>query len=168
MITALDAAVLAPLDYIVMAIGDCADVPAEAVRELLALESAEIVRLVDVLVVQRRGDGIDEIETSALPASHPLAAFAGRTHDVLTHDDLCELTKDVPPAACALVIVLEHCWATELEHEMRRAGAAVTRRGPIRRDALIASLQMAERPVGLAPRHRRRPRVTGPPPRRSV
>jgi hypothetical protein len=156
-----DPADLAPVDYTVFEFRQCEDFPREAVREILALESAEIIRIVDALVIRREQGEFEEIELRALPATHPLAPIADRCLAVLADDDIERLASTLSTQSCALVLVYEQRWARELAAELTDAGARCPDRGPIDHDVLVDSLRATERSPVLTPRRRgRRPVVT--------
>ena len=152
----LDTTDLAPVEYTVIEFRGCDDFPREAVRELLALESAEIIRIIDAVLIRRSDIGFEEVELRTLPATHPLAVIADRCLGVLTDDDIDHLAATVSPRSCAVVLVYEHRWAVELTAELVDAGATFPDRGPIRHDHLVGSLRTGGRPSVLTPRRRGR------------
>jgi len=157
---------VAPLEFIAVEMADCAELSADTVREIRALESAEIIRVVDVVVVTTDDDGYDLMEIGALPHDHPLTIFGRNVSSILTNDDIDRLAGTVSPSSCAVLLVVEHLWAVELENGLIDAGAAVVTRGPIDRQAVIDSLRTAGRPVEFVPRRQGRPGViTGAVPR---
>ena len=108
----------------------------EVLAEFARLRQAGIVRLLDLVVLQRTDDG--ELQTLAAPEldekSGELAtAVLGRdprTADTASADaaaegaDLWSLADVVPPGAIAAVALIEHSWASPLVQAVRRAGGS--------------------------------------------
>ena len=108
----------------------------EVLAEFVRLREAEIVRLVDLLLVSRGPDGT--LETLAAPAELGpefgglAAALLGRPADGDRRpaaDDLPDeagggwsLADAVPAGSAAAVALIEHLWAGPLTAAVRRAG----------------------------------------------
>jgi hypothetical protein len=121
---------------------DTPDFSGEVLAEFARLREAGIVRLVDLLLVQRAADGT--LETLAAPDGE--AADLGRLAAALLgrpdgddeaaedEDDAAEAAEDpagvpvwsladaVPPGSAAAVALIEHVWAGPLTAAIRRAG----------------------------------------------
>lgn len=150
-----------PLEYVVYAFEACRDFPREAVRELLSLSEAEIVRVVDLLLLERSPEGtLQQVELRALHPTHPLSAFAESVTPLVTDDDVDALGPFVESDSCSLVFVLEHCWARELDMAVNDAGGTIPVSGPIDRGVAQRSLSARRASaVGLPRRRRDRPVV---------
>jgi Family of unknown function (DUF6325) len=110
----------------------------EVVAELVRLREAGIVRLVDLLLVRRDGDGA--LEVLELPDGAPqglgeiAAALLGRDASETDEPDEAEpepspdevaswsLGDAVPPGATVAVALIEHLWAGPLREAVGRAG----------------------------------------------
>ncbi len=106
----------------------------EILAEFTRLRQAGIVRLVDLLLVSRTGDGA--VETLAAPAGVDAGlgglatALLGRaegedeagldTADV----SVWSLADAVPPGSVAAVALIEHIWAGPLNAAIQKAGGA--------------------------------------------
>jgi uncharacterized membrane protein len=106
----------------------------EILAEFTRLRHAGIVRLVDLLLVSRAGDGT--VETLAAPAGVDAglgglaAALLGRVDgedevDVDTAGvSMWSLADAVPPGSVAAVALIEHLWAGPLNAAIQKAGGA--------------------------------------------
>jgi hypothetical protein len=106
----------------------------EILGEFTRLRQAGIVRLVDLLLVSRAGDGA--VETLAAPAGVDAGlgglatALLGRAEGedeagVDTADvSVWSLADAVPPGSVAAVALIEHIWAGPLNAAIQRAGGA--------------------------------------------
>jgi hypothetical protein len=123
---------------------DSPDFSGEVMAEFDRLREAGIVRLVDLLLVQRDADGT--LETLAAPAGaaedlgrvaatllgrpdgdDDTAAAAGAAADAAGDEDpdgvpVWSLADAVPPGSAAAVALIEHVWAGPLTAAIRRAG----------------------------------------------
>jgi len=94
--------------------------------ELERLREAGVVRLVDVLLVRRDGDGsFDTLPAppGSAPGSGTLAADILGTGNASDPDDAgWSLADAVEPGGIAAVALLEHIWATPLVDAIRAAG----------------------------------------------
>jgi len=106
----------------------------EILAEFTRLRQAGIVRLVDLLLVSRAGDGT--VETLAAPAGVDArlgglaTALLGRAEgedeaDVDTAGvSMWSLADAVPPGSVAAVALIEHTWAGPLNAAIQKAGGA--------------------------------------------
>ncbi len=123
-----------PLDFYVVRLPSLDAMPFEAVREILSLVDAEIIAVVDLVVIERgTGTTIATTEPSALDPRHPLSAFVGTVEPLLTSADLAMLGESLPPSTCAAVFVIEQVWATTLDETLDAWGCSMVQRGPIGR-----------------------------------
>jgi uncharacterized membrane protein len=114
-----------------------AQLSGEILDEFARLQHAGIVRLLDVLLVERGADG--QFDTLAAPVqlgseSGALAAAllaradgASTSEPALAHNDSGDehtwsLADAVPTGSVAAVALIEHTWATPLVAAMHRAG----------------------------------------------
>ena len=120
------------LDFHVVRLPARDAIPHEAVRELLSLVEAEIVAVVDLVLIER-GDGtaFTATELRSLDPRHPLSAFIGMVEPLLTMADLRMLARSLPPSTVAAVLVVEHVWARVLDETLETSECSVVCRGPI-------------------------------------
>jgi hypothetical protein len=105
----------------------------EVLAELAALRERGVVRLVDVVLVERRDDGAFEV-LEPPPGSDPdlgrvavevLGGGGGAddpSSDDVSRDVTWSLADAVPPGGVAAVALLEHLWAEPLLAAIGRAG----------------------------------------------
>jgi hypothetical protein len=106
----------------------------EVLAELARLREANIVRLVDLLLVSRHQDGTLETLTAPAELGPDLGALAaallGRPADGAgvaadqPEDGAWSLADAVPPGSAAAVALIEHLWAGPLTEAVRRAGGS--------------------------------------------
>jgi hypothetical protein len=106
----------------------------EILAEFTRLRQAGIVRLVDLLLVSRAGDGA--VETLAAPAGTDAglgglaAALLGQAEGEdetgvdTAGDSVWSLADAVPPGSVAAVALIEHIWAGPLNAAIQKAGGA--------------------------------------------
>ena len=100
----------------------------EVLAELTKLRERGVVRLVDVLLVERGGDGTFEI-LDPPPGSDPdlgrIAAEVlggGEPGGDESPSETWSLADAVPPGGVAAVVLVEHLWAEPLVAAIGRAG----------------------------------------------
>ena len=144
---------LGPLDFYVVRLPDRDALPFEAVRETLSLVDAEIIGVVDLVIIERAVDSsISILEAGQLDPRHPLSVFAADVTPILTMADLDALAEPLPPATCIVVFVVEQLWAKSLNDTLEQWECPVVRRGPIARPSaptMSGTGQRLQRPAGL-------------------
>jgi hypothetical protein len=101
----------------------------EVLAELTRLRERGVVRLVDVLLVERGDDGTFEV-LDPPPGSDPdlgkiaaqVLGGGGETDGDVPVDEAWSLADAVPPGGVAAVALLEHLWAEPLLAAIGRAG----------------------------------------------
>lgn len=125
---------LGPLDFYVVRLPDRDALPFEAVRETLSLVDAEIISVVDLVLIERSADSsVSTLEAVQLGPRHPLSVLAASVRPILTLADLDALAEPLPPATCVAVFVVEQLWAKPLDDTLEQWDCPVVRRGPIAR-----------------------------------
>jgi hypothetical protein len=125
---------IGPLDCFVIGMPTVDSMPFEAVREVLSLVEAEIIHVVDLVLIECGADGSHtQADIAALDVSNPLTAFAGTLTRFLTTDDLDAFAAEMAPGSCAAVFVVEHTWAITLGGTLENAHCPVIDRWPITR-----------------------------------
>jgi hypothetical protein len=101
----------------------------EVLAELVRLRERGVVRLVDVLLVERGDDGTFEV-LEPPPGSDPdlgriaaeVLGGGGDPEGDVPLDDTWSLADAVPPGGVAAVALLEHLWAEPVVAAIGRAG----------------------------------------------
>jgi hypothetical protein len=123
---------LGPLDFYVVRLPNRDALPFEAVREMLSLVDAEIISVIDLVLIERAADSsVSVLEVRQLDPLHPLSVFAADVTPILTSADLEALAKPLPPDASVAVVVVEQLWAKPLQDTLEHWECHVVRRGPI-------------------------------------
>lgn len=116
-----------PIDTLVIEFPEAT--PGEQTAEALrALVDLGIVRLFDLMVVHKGGDGVCTIVEPGTAATGSLAGllpFAGARSHLLGEDDLDDLSDVLEPGTAAAVIVYENAWAVPFVAAARSEGADV-------------------------------------------
>ena len=92
------------------------------------LTERDDLRIVDVAIVSRdrRGDvTASEVGDLDQPEYAELAPLVHELSGLLSDEDLIGLGESMEPGSTAGVFLLEHCWATRLDREVRRADGTV-------------------------------------------
>ena len=134
---------LGPVDYLVV------EVPpgeqhftGELARELLSLVDAEVVRLLDLLIVAKDVDGnVEALELDDLEEAGELARLETEIAEILAEDDVVHLAEAMEPGTVAGVLVWENLWAAPFASAARRAGGQLVASGRIPIQALVASFE---------------------------
>lgn len=137
---------LGPVDYLVVEFAADRDRPGAAFTfELTTLVDAELIRILDLLIVQRRLDGtVEMFEYEDLVDRAGLTVLEGRLAEVVSPRDVERITAALAPGARGLVLVFENTWAAPLVDAARRSGASVAATGHIPGADLAAALAEPE------------------------
>jgi len=129
---------LGPLEYLVIGF-DRPDFQGEIAAEIQKVVDKRIIRLVDVVVVNKDAFGkVDIIELDNTDDPR-FAGFSGLLEDrmgLLTPDDLTILDEGMPHNSAALVLLFEHRWAEHIKDAIGRAGGFLVSRQYIVPEAL--------------------------------
>jgi hypothetical protein len=106
--------------------------------ELRKLTNADHIRLVDVIFVQKDGDGaITALEVTDLTDAEAAVygditgALIGIGEEVVvaaaspSEDDLWDIAEDIPAGSAAAVVMIEHRWAAGLSRAVAAAGGTL-------------------------------------------
>jgi len=111
----------------------------EILPELNAIQEKGLIRVVDLLFVMKDTDGTVTVREVSELGDEELAAYEGIAGDLMglfTAEDVERLAEEIPPATSAVVVLLEHTWATGLTEAVRRAGGMLFTGGLVTPDAL--------------------------------
>jgi uncharacterized membrane protein len=144
---------LGPVQVLIVSFDDIAKLRGGVLDELLRLRRREVVRLLDLVVVARDGDGevrivqdtdLDaagaaafgsvlkallgvgaEDDTSRLSIAALAGAAGAKDGHVFDQADVWYLADTVPPGTAAAVALIEHRWAIPLDLRIAEAGGEV-------------------------------------------
>jgi len=141
---------IGPLHILVIGF-DHPDFTGRALDELSKLEDGDVVRLVDLLFVEKDDDGnivtlqVDEIDDAKRESLGDLAgAFVGLGADLDgdgvaddIDEELWDIAAEIPRGTAAAIVILEHRWAIGLRDALADAG------GQLVGDALVPAEELA-------------------------
>jgi hypothetical protein len=148
--TNVDINELGPIDYLVVEFppGE-SNFTGEMAAEIGRLVDANLIRVLDLLVLQKEADGsIDAVEISDLDPHDDLRVAETQLAELLAADDVAHLAAAMEPGTTAGVLVWENRWAAPFASAARRAGGQVIASGRIPIQAILASLEAEEATQG--------------------
>ena len=134
---------LGPVDYLIVEFpAGNQNFTGEGARELLRLHDAGIIRIMDILILQKGADGTvmaQELgDLAKMGEIHRLEAELAQT---LAEEDVEHLAAAMDPGSVAGVLVYENLWAAPFASAMRHAGGQVIANGRIPIQAMIAAIE---------------------------
>ena len=126
------------LEYVVIGFEDD-QFTNEILPELNAIQQKGLIRVVDLLFVMKDTDGTVTLREVSELSDEELAAYEGIAEDLMglfTAEDVERLAEEIPQGTSAVVVLLEHTWATGLAEAVRRAGGMLLTGGLVTPDAL--------------------------------
>jgi uncharacterized membrane protein len=135
-----------PIDFLLLEF-DADKATGEAAAALLDLVEQGIVRIYDLLVVQKEADGtfagvnLTDLSADGLGG---FAAFAGARSGLLGDEDLADAADTMAPGTTAAMILYENCWAIPFVAAARRMDAQVVASMRIPADDVMAALDELE------------------------
>ena len=144
---------LGPVDYLIVEFpAGAQNFTGEGAYELLRLHEAGIIRLMDILILQKGEDGtVMAQELGDLEELGELARLETELVHTLAAEDVDNLAAAMDPGSVAGVLVYENLWAAPFASAMRRAGGQLIANGRIPVQALIAAIQADEAEAALEP-----------------
>ena len=144
--------VVGPIDFVLIEF-DPARATGEAGAALMDLVDAGIVRIFDLVVIDKAADGsvtgveLTDLEQGSLGG---FSAFAGARSGLVGDDDIAEAADGMSPGTAAALIVYENAWAVPFVAAARRAGGEVVASARIPADVVNEALDAmdAAEPVG--------------------
>jgi hypothetical protein len=100
----------------------------EIVPELNRLRDMGIVRVVDLLLIQKDAQGnvsARELSDLSEEEAKPYWPIAGEVLEVLSEADVETAAADLPLNSSGAIALLEHTWATHLQETIRNAQGRV-------------------------------------------
>jgi hypothetical protein len=134
---------LGPVDYLIVEFpAGQQNFTGEGAAELLRLHDAGIIRLMDLLILQKGEDGtVMAQELGDLDELGELARIETELVQTLAEEDVDNLAAAMDPGSVAGVLVYENLWAAPFGAAMRRAGGQLIANGRIPIQALIAAVE---------------------------
>ena len=138
---AADIEEMGPIDYVLIEWAD-SEPTGEAVPIVLDLVDRGIIRILDLVFIQKDDDGsVSALELKQLEdGGADLTVFEGVSSGLLGEDDLAEAANALEPGDAAGVLVYENVWAAPFAAALRRTGGQLVASGRIPVQALLASL----------------------------
>jgi hypothetical protein len=124
---------IGPVQLLVVGFGPEAELKGEILAELQRLSEADIVRVLDVLIVQKGEDGLIAIvEASEDGVVATLTGLVDEDADgvpdaLVGIDDpnVLVVADEIPPGSTAAIALLEHRWALGLKQALSGTGGAL-------------------------------------------
>jgi hypothetical protein len=134
---------LGPVDYLIVEFpAGAQNFTGEGAEELLKLQDAGIIRVMDVLILAKADDGsVEAMELSDLPELGRLAQLEAQLAETLAEEDVAHLAAAMEPGSVAGVLIYENLWAAPFASAMRRAGGQLIANGRIPIQAIIAAIE---------------------------
>ena len=117
------------------------------VAPLIDLVDRRLIRILDALVLVKRGDGdFDALTTADLDPAQvgDLGALAGASSGLLSDEDAAEAAALMQPNSLGMIIVYENLWSLPFAVAAREAGGQLVAQGHIPTQALVAALDSLE------------------------
>jgi hypothetical protein len=140
--TGMDA--LGPVDFLVVEFpADKVNFTGEIGAELRSLVERDLVRVLDLLMLEKHEDG--SVEAAELNEAHEsevgeLLAVETDLAMLLAEEDVLSIGEALEPGSYAAVLVYENRWAAPFGAAVRRAGGQLVANGRIPTQALLAAV----------------------------
>ena len=137
---------LGPVDYLVVEFPPGArNFSGEIAAELVALADTELIRVLDLLVLEKAEDGsLEAFEIDESADADEIRVLEARIAEILSADDVVHLAAAMEPGTVAGVLVWENTWAAPFASAVRDAGGQLVANGRIPIQAIVASLEADE------------------------
>lgn len=134
---------LGPIDYLVVEFpADRANFTGEMAEALAQLVDAGVIRILDLLVLRKNGDGsVAAFEIDEVDELDALRTFEASIAELLAEDDVQHLADAMQEDSTAAVLVWENTWAAPFASAARRAGGQLIANGRIPIQAILASIE---------------------------
>lgn len=129
---------IGPLEYVVLGFEDD-QFASEVLPELNAIQETGLIRVVDLLFVNKAADSSVAIQEVSELSKQELAAYEGLADDLaglFTAEDVERLAGEIPPGTSAVIVLFEHTWTLQLADAMRKAHGVFFTGGMVAPDAL--------------------------------
>jgi hypothetical protein len=134
---------LGPVDFLIIEFPPGhQDFTGEGAAEILRLHDAGIIRVMDILILQKGEDGtVMAQELGDLDELGELQRLEAELVQTLAEADVEHLAAAMDPGSIAAVLVYENVWAAPFASAMRRAGGQLIANGRIPIQAIIAAVE---------------------------
>ena len=124
---------LGPVDYLIVEFpAGTQNFTGEGAGELIRLHDAGIIRIMDILILQKGEDGtVMAQELGDLDELGELGRIEAQLAQTLAEEDVDNLAAAMDPGSIAGVLVYENLWAAPFASAMRRAGGQLIANGRI-------------------------------------
>jgi hypothetical protein len=141
MITELDE--FGPIDYLVVEFAPGkSNFDGVIAGELSRLVDAELIRVLDLVIVAKDVDGtIEVLEIDDLEEVDELRSVEMGIAEILAEEDIVHLSASMEPGTVAGVLVWENTWAAPFSRAIRHVGGQLVATDRIPIQALIASFE---------------------------
>ena len=142
---------LGPVDYVIVEFpAGAQNFTGEGAAELIRLHDDGIIRIMDILILQKGQDGtVMAQELGDLEELGDLARLETELVQTLAEEDVDNLAAAMDPGSVAAVLVYENTWAAPFASAMRRAGGQLIANGRIPIQAIIAAIEADEAAAAL-------------------
>jgi Family of unknown function (DUF6325) len=117
------------------------------VPPLLDLVDSGLIRILDLVVLVKRGEGDFDVVTSSeldVEKVGDLGALAGASSGLLSDEDHAEAAGLMSPNSLGLLVVYENRWSLPFAVAARKAGGHLVAQGHIPTQAILAELDALE------------------------
>jgi hypothetical protein len=137
---------LGPVDYVVVEFpAGATNFTGEMAGELLRLVDSGTIRVIDVLILTKDGEGnIEATELSDVGELGELQALETQLAELLAEEDVVHLAAAMEPGSTAGVLIWENLWAAPFAAAARRSGGQLIANGRIPIQAIIAAIAADE------------------------
>jgi len=137
---------LGPVDYLIVEFpAGAQNFTGEGAVELVRLHDAGIIRVMDILILQKGEDGtVMAQELGDVNQLDDLARLETQLVQTLSEADVEHLAAAMEPGSVAGVLVYENLWAAPFASAVRRAGGQLIANGRIPAQAIIAAIEADE------------------------
>jgi hypothetical protein len=148
--TSQDIDELGSVDYLVVEFPPgAANFTGEMAAEIGRLVDAKLIRVLDLLILQKDADGtVEALEIDDLDQVDELRVAETQLAELLAEEDVLHLAASMEPGTIAGVLVWENLWAAPFASAARRAGGQLIASGRIPIQAILASLEAEQSTEG--------------------
>ena len=134
---------LGPIDYMVVEFpAGTSNFSGAMAAELAALAEAELIRVLDLMILTKDQDGnIEVLEVEDLDGTGELGSIEADLAEILAFEDVENLAAAMEPGSTAGVLIWENTWAAPFAVAARQSGGQLIPSGRIPTQARIASFE---------------------------
>ena len=138
---------MGPVDIVVIGYPPDAPRTGEAIPLFLDLVDRGLIRVLDVLIVQKDADGtfsgvdVADLDGDGIP---DLVAFSGARSGLIGDEDVATAAAELEPGASAVLLVFENTWAAPFATAVRRSGGRLLAFERVTAQDLLDALDAAE------------------------